>query len=91
MNRSTLAGQTVKLAKDVKDPFAGVQPAGSDYRVEDYWINVTGKSWMFSDGNPAAMNYGIRSGMAGLPIDDKVLYGKIGHLGFLVHESELVI
>ena len=91
MNRSELAGKTVKLAKDVSDPFAGVQPAGSDYCVEDYWINVAGKSWMFSDGNPAAMNYAIRSGIASLPIDDRVLYGKIQGLGFLVHESELAI
>jgi len=57
--------------------------------IEDWWDRISGKSWMFCVGNPAAMNYGIRSGLNGLPIDDEVVYGHINGLGFLVHISEL--
>ena len=57
--------------------------------VEDYWDRVYGKSWQVSDYNPAAMAYGMRNGMAGLPLDDEVVYGKIDGLGHLVHVSEL--
>ena len=89
MQTSMLSGQTVKTAVEINDPFVGRIPAGSDYRVEDYWINVSGGSWMDAVGNPAALNYAMRSATAGLPIDDNVLYGKIGGLGFLIHESEL--
>lgn len=77
--------------------FAGktvlVRPAGTDevheYVVEDYWDRVSGGSWMWADGNPAAMNYAMRS--AGkVPLDDEVLYGKIGPFGHLIHISEVV-
>jgi hypothetical protein len=62
--------------------------------IEDTWMNVGGKSWMCSDGNPACMLYGMRAGMEHLPTDNNVYYGKIqrgkaGALGELVHESEL--
>jgi hypothetical protein len=57
--------------------------------VEGLWKDIFGKSWMFANGNPAAMTYGMRAGFMGLPTDDNVYYGKIGMLGELVHESEL--
>jgi hypothetical protein len=58
--------------------------------VEDYWDTLTGRSWTVSDGNPAAIIYGLRSGMNGLPVDDDVIYVKIGPFGHLVHISEVV-
>lgn len=61
-----------------------------EYRLEDWWDRITGGSWMTADGNPAAMIYGMRSGLISLPIDDEVVYGKIGSLGHLVHVSEIV-
>lgn len=80
---SPLAGQTIKVRLCNK-PDQVV-----DYRVEDWWHRVGGKSWMYSDGNPACLNYAMRT--AGLtPIDDKVLYGKIGGSGVLIHESEIL-
>jgi hypothetical protein len=84
MNRKPheLAGETVKIRADVH------ALGGKDFRIEDWWINVAGGSWMFADGNPAAMRYGIRAGLAGLPVDDEVLYGKVNGLGYLVHVSE---
>ena len=63
--------------------------AGSEYRIEDWWDRVGGKSWMWCEGNAACLNYGVRSGFGGLPLDDEVLYGKIGSLGHLIHISEL--
>ena len=48
------AGQTVKIKPDVK------RIGGEEFVIEDYWENIAGVSWMFSNGNPAAMEYGIR-------------------------------
>lgn len=59
------------------------------YNVEDWWDRVAGKSWMDAQGNPAAIMYGMRSAHASLPIDNEVVYGKIGSLGHLVHVSEI--
>lgn len=72
-----LAGQTVRLT------------SGEEYRLEDWWDTLTGGSWMFADGNPAALNYAMRSAAANLPLDNEVVYGKIGAFGHLVHVSEL--
>lgn len=76
---SPYAGQTVRV--DIGEGY-------QDYRVEDYWDRVSGGSWMDAVGNPSALNYALRA--AGrLPIDDEVLYGKIGAFGYLVHVSEI--
>ena len=81
---SPLAGTTVIV--DIGD---GEQ----EYRVEDYWDRVYGGSWRWAKGNPAAMNYAMRSALrkrGSLPLDDEVLYGKIGAHGHLVHVSEVI-
>lgn len=83
--RSPLAGKTVTVNANIPQ----VGPGPHEYRVEDYWDRVSGGSWMFAEGNPAAMMYGIRSGMSGLPLDNEVLYGKIGAFGHLIHVSEV--
>lgn len=57
--------------------------------IEDWWDRVSGESWMNSNGNPAALIYGLRTGVVGLPLDDEVIYGKIGSLGHLIHTSEI--
>lgn len=79
------AGKKVKI----KDSAAEI--GGSEILIEDYWDRVYGKSWMQSDGNPAAMDYAIRTGFSDLkvPTDNEVLYGKIGGLGCLVHFIEI--
>jgi hypothetical protein len=82
---SAYAGKTVKIRADVE------RIGGQEYRVEDWWLNVAGGSWMDASGNPAAMQYGIRAGLAGLPPDNEVLYGKVGGLGVLVHISEIEV
>lgn len=62
---------------------------GTEIRVEDYWDRVAGQSWTVSNGNFAALQYAIRSGLHGLPMDDEVVYGKVNGLGHLVHVSEI--
>lgn len=79
---SEFARQTVTVDMGLGD---GPQP----YEVEDYWDRVSGQSWMDSAGNFAAINYAMRSGVQGLPIDNEVLYGKVDSLGYLVHVSEV--
>ena len=61
-----------------------------EYHVEDWWDKLTGGSWMTADGNPAALNYALRAALAELPIDNDVVYGKVGSFGHLVHISEIV-
>ncbi len=82
-------GQIMKLKTSIAHNLMGKIPAGTEYKVEDWWENVSGWSWMISEGNPACLVYGIRSGFAGLPCDDEVVYGKIDRLGVLLHISEL--
>lgn len=82
-----LAGMTVRL-NDRTAKGDGVFP-DAIYRIEDYWDKLTGESWMFAEGNPAALNYAMRSGLGEMPLDDEVVYGKIGAFGHLIHVSEL--
>ena len=80
-----LAGKTVKLKVKGADP----ELVGQEYRVEDWWQTVGEGSWMNAVGNPACLKYAVRSALCGLPIDDEVVYGKVGNLGHLIHVSEL--
>ena len=61
-----------------------------EYYLEDWWDTLTGGSWMHAKGNPAALNYAVRSAGANLPVDNEVVYGKIGPFSHLVHVSEIV-
>lgn len=81
-----LAGKTVTAV--MKGTKGGPQTV--EYRLEDWWDLLTGGSWMFAEGNPAALNYAMRSGFSALPVDDEVVYGKVGNLGHLIHVSEIV-
>lgn len=64
---------------------------GSIIEIEGYWSEVHGEEWSKSvdSGNPAAIVYMMRIINNKLPIDNNVLYGKIGSFGHLVHVSEL--
>jgi hypothetical protein len=86
---SDYAGKTFKLNQKAQDSIQGEVVPGAVYRVEGDWKELTGKSWRDSRGNPAAMQYQFRNAIGGLPQDDRVLYGKIGSLGHLVHVLEL--
>lgn len=86
---SEFAGGTFYLNDNAGDPARGIVVPGAVIEVEGWWDMLTGKSWMFSDGNFAAMHYAIRSGYKNLPIDDEVVYGHIGAFGHIVHVSEI--
>ena len=83
-----LSGITVKL-KISKEREHQLLKDGEEFWVEDWWDRLTGGSWMNAIGNPAAMFYGISSAQGNLPTDDEVIYGKIGALGYIVHQSEI--
>jgi hypothetical protein len=88
--KSEYAGQTLKIKEGVEHPqIENVDQL--EFRVEDWWDRVSGKSWMISEGNPACIVYAMRTGMSKLqiPTDDEVLYGKIGPFGHLFHIKEL--
>lgn len=64
----------------------------SEYIVEALWDKLTGKSWMVSDGNPAALEYAMRSGLEGdNHYDDNVWYGHLREsgMGKLIHETQI--
>lgn len=75
---SPLAGELVEIKTGVL--------AGQSLRVEDWWDRVAGKSWMYCDGNPACLAFAMRELT---PLDNEVVYGKIGNAGTLVHVSML--
>lgn len=84
------AGQTVRLVETIKHP--QVDLAGKEFRVEDWWDRIAGKSWGVCDGNPACLVYALRTGFSKTPIpsDDEVVYGKVeGGSGTLIHVSEI--
>lgn len=69
---------------------ADIGRGAEQIRIEDWWDRVAGGSWMTAAGNPAARKYAMRSGFAGLPTDDQVLYGKDSYgLGHLLHVNEV--
>ena len=78
---SLLAGETIVIA-------AG-KFAGQEYVVEDWWDRLMGKSWHVCDNNPACLEYAVRAAMEDMPIDNNVLYGKIGGLGKLIHVNQI--
>ena len=83
-----LAGKTVKIKQTVEGP---ENLAGKDYILEDWWDRVAGQSWMTCQGNPACLNYALRTGLSKVrvPTDNEVVYGKVGFLGHLLHVSEI--
>lgn len=85
-----LKDKTVRIKSHVKHPqVPGF--GGAEFRVEDWWDKVAGRSWMSCDGNPACLIYAMRTGFSEVhvPIDDEVVYGKVGPFGHLLHVSEI--
>lgn len=75
------AGKTVKII--------GGEFKGEDYRIENWVYQMSGKSWMDCNGNPACLEYAMRAGFENKPADNNVYYGKIGAFGKLMHISDL--
>lgn len=83
-NKHPLAGKTVELINPRTKENIGTQ-----YRITDWWDSLGQGSWMEGAGNFACLKYAMRAGSEGLPVDDEVVYGKIGSFGHLIHVSEL--
>ncbi len=62
---------------------------GEEYEVEDWWENVGGQSWMYCNGNQDCLEFAVRSACEDTPMDNDVVFGKIGGLGKLIHVSQL--
>lgn len=90
MTSTTEKRYKVVWANGTPAPSAPQKPESEIAYTEGLWKDLTGMSWMFTDGNPACLVYAMRAGFAGLPTDDNVHYVHIGALGYLVHETELV-
>ena len=76
-SRHPLAGKTVTVKSG---PYAG-----QEYRIEDWLDRVFGMSWMDAAGNPTALKYA----MSGQPMNDEVLYGKVGAFGEAINVTYL--
>lgn len=84
-----LAGKTVTISDSAVDSVQGAVVSGAQYKIEDWWDRVGGKSWSEMNGNPGCLHYAFRAEANGLPADDEVVYGKIDAFGHLVHVSEI--
>lgn len=93
MEKYKYAGQTLITKDNVGMSSFRTNLGNKEFVAEDYWINITGKSWKDSNGNPVALEYAFRMGMrlGEVPLDDKVVYGKIDNFGHMFHESELIV
>jgi hypothetical protein len=80
-----LAGKRIYLS--LKAPHSQLKDS-EVMLVEDWWDRVSGNSWIANPLNPACLIYSVHRNF-GLPLDDEVVYGKVGGLGQLVHDSEL--
>lgn len=93
MEKYKYAGKKLKVREGVGLLTTGQMGEGQIFEAEDYWINLPGnKSWMWSDGNPACLEYAMRTALQTLKVptfDDLVVYGKIDGFGHLFHETEL--
>ena len=86
------AGKKLRIKKGAGKSFTGELLDGKEFEAEDYWINIAGKTLWHCDGNPACLEYAVRTcDCRHIPIDDKVIYGKVGLYGHLLHESELEV
>ncbi|MFD6035283.1 hypothetical protein ACFWHF_12185 [Streptomyces griseoincarnatus] len=80
------AGETVTV--DAELHMAG--PGPHQFVIEDWADRLFGRSWMVMNGHPASLIYAMRAGLAGLPTDDEVVYGKTpSGRGHLVHVREI--
>lgn len=82
------ADQIVRISKSASHPQV-TNFAGAEFHLEDWWDRIAPKPWGSCAGNPACLAYAVRSIENTFPLDNEVVYGKIGGLGHLVHISEI--
>ena len=59
------AGETVKIKSGVGKGLQVGDMSGMDFVIEDWCENVLGCHWGSADGNPAALEYAMRSAFNG--------------------------
>lgn len=79
-----MAGKTVEV---ISGKFKGEQ-----FRIEDWDDRIDGSNppwYMRNMTNPAVMEVFMRQIDEKFPMDNETVYGKIGHLGHIMHLSQL--
>jgi hypothetical protein len=84
-----LSGMTVKLNSSAHDPQREMIEPGMEFAVEDWYDRIGNGSWYAGVQTWATQWYCKRQMTTFIPLDNEVVYGKIGHLGHLVHVTEL--
>ncbi|NEB92393.1 hypothetical protein [Streptomyces bauhiniae] len=79
-----LAGQTVTVNAHLHG-----NSGPHEFTVEDWNDRVFGQSWAAMERHPASMAYAIRTAWENLPLDNEVIYGKVGPFGHLIHVTEI--
>lgn len=77
------AGETVKIKNGVGKGLQVGDMSGMDFTIEDWCENVLGCSWMNANGNPAALEYAMRTGFFGSNNDGR-------HLAMMLYMEKLV-
>jgi hypothetical protein len=75
-----LAGRTVRVSIFDQD---------EDFYVYDWFDRVFQAFWLSKAGGRSAQNYAKHAGFKGLPLDNEVVYGRVGKWGTIVHATEL--
>lgn len=88
------SGQVVIVKDGVGKSSFGQDMSGNKFMIEDWCDNVLGCSWSNANGNMAALEYAMRTGIFGsnnnVPLfSNDVVYGKIDGFGHLFHINEL--
>ena len=82
--KSVYAGKIVKIKNGVGRGLMVPDMSGMDFMIEDWCDNLLGCQWWQANGNPAAIEYAIRTGINGrnnnVPDDNEVLGGQSGYL-----------
>ncbi len=90
-----LSGKTVKIdtlhIPNMSAAFPARDITDGMYWVEDWADRLFTNGWdqHAREGNPACLQYAMRRAQEGFPMDDEVVYGKVGSFGYLLHVSEL--
>jgi hypothetical protein len=86
--RHPYANRVVLLSNNAQDPLDRKVVPGTDFVVLDWADRCFGSPWR-TVRYPVTGAYAVRVELAELPIDDEVVYGRIGSTYYLVHETEL--
>lgn len=85
--KNELSGKTVQVK--FKHPHPQLNTRTAEFVVEDWWDRISDTGWQETYGSPVVVIYAERRKFDDLPLDEEVIYGKVGYFGYLVHASEI--